>query len=264
MKAVFRSPVRLAGLLVLTCLILWAFGAPSLCSKGPFDRVGLPLLSPRIEYWLGTDDLGRSMACLAAFGLRTSIWVGIGVSVLSVLIGVVVGVVAGFFGGVVDLILSRIIASVQVVPRFFLAIMIAAFFGPTLFAIIAILGLTSWPLIARLVRVQVLSLRQCDFVVAAISLQLSRTRILFRHVLPGAISPVSASVAVLVGGAISTEAALGFIGLSDGRQVSLGKLIAEGYPFIATAPWLSVVPVAVLVLIVLSIQVTFGSPKQYN
>lgn len=247
--------LRFLSLVILLGLVAAAVLAPAVCSEGPFGRVGEALMPPQAAFFLGTDDLGRSVACLTAFGLGASLAVSIGVLVLSLGIGIVLGLVSGYHGGLTDVVLSRVTAMFQVVPRFFLAIMVVALFGSSLMAIIIVLGVTSWPLIARLVRAETLSLRHQSFVLASRAMGCPDRVILVSHILPNAIPPVRASVAVVVGGAVLAEAALGFIGLSDGNSVSLGRLMAEAYPFFTMAPWMSLAPVTALVAFVVAVQI---------
>lgn len=247
---------RTIGLCVLASLAMLAATSPLLCPGGPFSRIATPLLPPipgGFAQWLGTDDLGRGVACQVAYGLQASYAVGAGTLALALGIGVPVGLAAGYLGNPVDGMLVRVAAGFQVVPRFFLAVFASALFGPSLVLLMLVLGLTSWPLITRLVRTETQSLSRRPFVMAAEALGCSVAALLWRHILPHALPPVRAAIPVVVGGAILAEAALGFIGLGDARMVSLGRLIAEAYPFFMLAPWMSVGPACALIVLVLSI-----------
>ncbi|MGE4334924.1 MAG: ABC transporter permease [Pigmentiphaga sp.] len=222
-------------------------------------RHGSALSPPGAEFWLGTDNLGRSVACLSFYGLRASLIVAGSVMGISLLLGLLVGLVTGLAPTRIDAALMQLTAAFQVVPRFFLAIVVAALFGPSLVGLILVLAATSWPLIARLIRAETLTLREGQFVLAARALGCSPMAILWRHILANAIPPVRASLAALTAGAVAAEAALGFVGLGDGKVISLGRLIADAYQFLFVAPWVSTVPVAVLVATVLALQASIGA-----
>lgn len=251
-----RERGGIIGLSVLAALAMLAAASPLICPGGPFARVATPLLAPgagTFALWLGTDDLGRGVACQVAYGLQASYAVGLGTLALAVGIGVPIGLAAGYLGNPVDAMLVRVVAGFQVVPRFFLAVFASALFGPSLVLLMLVLGLTAWPLIARLVRTETQSLSRRPFVMAAEALGCSAAAVLWRHILPNALPPVRAAIPVVVGGAILAEAALGFIGLGDARMISLGRLIAEAYPFFMLAPWMSIVPACALIALVLGI-----------
>lgn len=252
---------RLAAVAVLAVLALLALTAPDLCPGGALARVGPPLAPPApgpFPRWLGTDDLGRGTACQIAFGLRASAAVGLGTLGLALGLGVGIGLVAGHGGGLADAALSRLIAAFQVLPRFFLAVLVAALFGPSLPMLVLVLGATSWTTVARLIRAETLSIGRRPYVMAAEALGCTPITVLRRHVLPNALPPVIAAVPVIVGAAVLAEAALGFIGLGDGSATSLGRLIADAYPFFALAPWMSLAPVTALAAMVLAVQAAVG------
>ena len=244
---------QMLALAVLASLALLALLVPVACPDGPFARAAAPLTPPGEATWLGTDDLGRSVGCQIGYGLRASLMIALGTLAITLVLGVGIGLLAGYFGGLVDAALARLIAAFQVVPRFFLAIVAAAFFGPSQTVLIVVLGLTSWPLVARIVRAETFSIRARPFVMAATALGCSTPAILRRHILPAALPPVRAASAVIIGAAVLAEAALGFIGLGDSRSASLGRLIAEAYPFFALAPWMSLAPVTVLAALILAV-----------
>jgi len=250
---------QVTGVIVLAAMSLAAGLAPWICPDGPLMRHGGALVAPGAEFWLGTDNLGRSVACLTLHGLRASLVVAGGVMGISLMIGLLVGLMSGLAPNRTDAALMRITAAFQVVPRFFLAILVAALFGPSLAGLILVLAATSWPLIARLIRAETLALREGQFVLAARALGCSPTAILWRHILANAIPPVRANLAALTAGAVAAEAALGFVGLGDGKVVSLGRLIADAYQLMSVAPWVSLVPVATLVAMVLALQAAIGS-----
>lgn len=241
------------GLVVLLAAAALALGAGLLAPGDPLRPAGRPLQPPSGQHPLGTDDLGRDLLVMLVHGTRTSLVVGLAVALLSGLIGTAVGAVSGYAGRVVDDVLMRLTELVQVVPRFFLVLVAATLVGPSLALTVLLLGLTFWPPIARLLRAQVLALREREFVLSARALGASDARVLVRHVLPNALPVVAAAVALQVGTAILVEAGLSFLGLGDRAVLSWGYLLNSAQPFLRTAWWLAVFPGAAIALLVLAV-----------
>ena len=172
-------------------------------------------------------------------GARASLLVGLVTATVAGVLGTAVGGVAGYYGGI------------QVAPRFFLAVIIAALFGPSLVTLTLLLAVTFWPVTARIVRSQVLSLREREYVLAARALGVTDPRILVRHVLPNVLGIVAVTSALQIGGAILVEASLSFLGLGDRSVVSWGFMLNDAQPFLRIAWWMSVFPGLALVLTVL-------------
>ena len=162
-----RQPTAVTGLTLLLAIASVAFLAPWLAPGNPLSGDGPPLQAPSPQHPLGSDDLGRDILSQLLHGARVSLFVGLAVAVIATLVGVLVGGVAGFFGRWVDDGLMRLTEFVMVLPRFFLAIIVTTFFGGSLLNIVLLLGMTFWPSTARLLRAQILSLREREFVVAA-------------------------------------------------------------------------------------------------
>ena len=200
---------------------------------------------------MGTDDLGRDVLLGVVNGARVSLLVGGIAAATSALLGTAVGAAAGFFGPPLDDVLMRLTEVVQVAPRFFLAVLVAALFGPSLWYLAVLLGLTFWPQTARLLRAQVLSLREREYVLAARAVGLSPGHILVRHVLPNAASVIVITAALQVGAAILVEASLSFLGLGDRSLISWGYMLNNAQPFLRTAWWMSVFPGVALAITVL-------------
>lgn len=214
------------------------------------------MVSPSSEHVMGTDNFGRDLARAVIHGLRTSMTIVVWVVAMSMVIGLAVGMISGYKGGWVDDVLSRLTEVFQAVPLFFLALLVVGFFGPGTDHLILLLGLTSWELLARVVRAETLRLREQGFIEAARSCGASDMRIIVRHVLPN-VSPAAVVVMALVGSrVILIEAALSFIGLGDPNQVSLGYLIYSAQPFLRVAWWMSVFPGLAIVLAVLALNLT--------
>jgi len=234
-------------------LVMVAVFAGAIAPVDPFASVAPPLSSPSRAHALGTDDLGRDLLAGIVYGARTSLLVVLSVTLLASGIGVTLGAVAGYRGGSTDDVLMRLTELVQVVPRFFLAVLIIALFGPGLDRLVLVLGLTSWPAIARVVRAETLSLARREFVEAAHALGAPAARVLARHVLPNALPAAVVVVSVNAGTVILMEAGLGFIGLGDPHAISWGYLANNAQRFLRVAWWLALFPGAAIALAVLGL-----------
>ena len=241
------------GIVLTGGLLAVALLAGRIAPADPFASVGPPLSPPTLAHPMGTDDLGRDLLSGVAHGTRTSLLLALIVSVLTGFIGMMVGALAAWEGGRMDDALMRVTEFVQVIPRFFLAVIVIALFGPGLDRLVLLLALTSWPWIARVVRAEVLSLTQREFVEAARSLGAGRSRVLFREVLPNALPPVVVVVSLNAASVILIEAGLSFLGLGDPDVVSLGYLANNAQRFLRVAWWMAVFPGATIALAVLGL-----------
>ncbi len=250
-RRLLRRPAGLAGLLLTGVFVLVGVLAPLLAPYDPFAVVGPSLSPPTLAHPMGTDALGRDLLSAVVFGTRTSLIVASLVGLLVVIIGVAVGAASSWWGGWADDVLMRLTELFQVLPRFFLAVVVAAFFGAHLGLLIAVLGLTSWALLARVVRAEVLSLKQRDFVEAARAAGASDTRLVVREILPNALPVAIAFLGLVLAQVLLIEASLGFIGLGDPNVMSWGYLAGQAQRFLRVAWWMSVFPglaIAVAVL----------------
>lgn len=195
------------------------------------------------RHLLGTDLTGRDVMSRMIWGARISLSVGFVAVSIYVFIGMIVGAIAGYFGGMVDMIISRIIEIVICFPSFFLILTIIAFIGPSIFNIMIVIGLTSWTGIARLVRGEFLKLRNQDYVIAGKALGLSNSKIIFKHILPNALTPVLVSATFGIASAILTEASLSFLGFGVREPFpSWGQMISIGQDDVFNFWWLSLIP----------------------
>ena len=208
-------------------------------------------MPPSLQHPLGTDELGRDVLSRMIWGSRISLKVGFVAVGIAIFIGVIVGAVAGYYGGWVDAVLMRFVDMMLCFPAFFLILAVIAILEPSIYNIMAVIGLTSWMGVARLVRAEFLRIREMDFVKAARSIGASDFRIIFRHILPNAMSPVLVAATLGVAGAILTESALSFLGIGvQPPTPSWGNMLTAGKDNMEIAWWLSVFPgLAILVTV---------------
>lgn len=247
------EPAGAAGLSLTVLIVAVALGADALAPGDPFAAVAAPLLPPSRAHVFGTDDLGRDLLAAVVHGARTSLLVVTGASLISSALGVLVGALAGFRPGRVDDALMRATEFVQVVPRFFLAVVTVALAGAGLDRLILVLGLSSWPAIARVVRAETLSLTGRDFVVAAQALGAPAGRVLVGHVLPHALPPTLVVISLNAAGIVLLEASLAFIGLGDPKAMSWGYLAHNAHHFFRSGWWLTFFPGVAIALAVLGL-----------
>ncbi len=255
--AYFARRNTLASIAVIMLAVFAGFAvfADLIAPHDPFKSTDETFQPPSFQHVFGTDDLGRDVFSGVIYGARTSIIIGISVSVLSGLIGVIVGSTAGFAGGYLDDLLMRLTELILIPPRFFLALVIAALFGSSMVNLIVILTLTYWTTTARLVRSEVLSLKERPFVEASRAMGAREARILFREIIPNAMPVIVTNVTLMVGSVILLEAALDFIGISDGNRISWGAMLHNGQHFIRDGWWMIVFPSLALTLLVISVNV---------
>lgn len=247
-----RNRMALAGAAIVFFMFLLALAAP-LTGKDPgaIDIVHR-LEPPSWKYPLGTDDLGRDVLTRILYGARISLLVGFVAVGIATLIGIAVGALAGYYGKWVDAVIMRFVDIMLCFPTFFLILAVIAFLEPSIWNIMIIIGLTGWMGVARLVRAEFLSLRERDFVQAARALGARDSRIIFRHVLPNALSPVLVSATLGVAGAILTESALSFLGIGvQPPTPSWGNMLIVGKQTLGTAWWLSAFPGLAILITVL-------------
>ncbi|QED49112.1 ABC transporter permease [Cytobacillus dafuensis] len=240
------------GCLILTFILIIVAFAPIFATHNPYELDGELLTPPSKEHWLGTDGLGRDVYSMLVYGARTSLLIGIVSALISGIIGTVIGGIAGYFGGKVDRIISEIINIFLMIPTFFLILIIVALFGSSLVNVMIVIGLTSWPSNARLMRVQAMSLKKRVFVKSVEAMGESHGTILFRYIIPNGIFPVIANTTLSVAGAILTEAGLSFLGLGDPNLISWGQMIFEGKSYMTSAWWISTFSGLATVILVVS------------
>ena len=230
----FRNDrLAVAGFVVLMAFTVMALIAPWISPKGGLsavESIDNPLWAkPSGDYPLGTDHLGRSVAAQFVWGSRVSLFVGLAATVLTVAIGSLVGITAGFFGRWTDAILMRLTDWFLVIPFLPLAIVLAAVLERSVWNIVLVIGVTSWPGTARLIRAQVLTVKERLYVDRARALGASRTHVIRRHILPNVAPLILANVTLAVPISILTETTLSFLGLGDPNKASWGKTLEDAY-----------------------------------
>lgn len=255
-RAFSKNRTAVFGAGVITTLYLIALITPLIAPHDPneqYDLVRERLLPMSGTFLLGTDHLARDVLSRLLFGARISLTIGFVAVGISVTLGTLLGAVAGYAGGRVDALIMRIVDMMISFPRLILLITVIAIFEPSIFLIIAVLGLTLWPSTARLVRSEVLSLREREFVQAAEALGYSKARIVFRHLVPNALGPVIVAATLGIGNTIVLEAGLSFLGLGvQPPTASWGTMVADGRHLLLNAWWLATFPGLAIVFTVLA------------
>jgi peptide/nickel transport system permease protein len=208
---------------------------------------------PTQEHLLGTDELGRDALTRLMYGSQISLSVGLVATVISTLVGVALGAVAGYYGGTIDNLIMRFVDVMLSFPTLFLLIILAAYFKTTVLGVMLIIGLTGWMGVARLVRGEFLSLKEKEFTEAARALGIGDRRIIFRHIMPNALAPVTVAATLNVGYAIIYESALSFLGVGiQPPAASWGNMLTNAQDYIWNAPWLAFWPGLMIFLVVLA------------
>lgn len=248
-----RNTGAALGLAMLGLILIMAVLAPVLYPQDPFRLVGPGMQPPFGDFLLGTDSLGRDVAAGIAHGASVSLLVGLIATVAAVVIGTGVGSIAGYAGGRVDALLMRLTEVFQTIPSFIFAIVLVAILSPSIQSVVIAIATVSWPSVARLVRAEVMSLRDREFVQAAVTLGMPMRRILFQEILPNALSPIIVAASLMVATAILIESGLAFLGLGDPNRMSWGFLVGSGRSVLRTAWWVCTFPGIAVLLTVLSI-----------
>lgn len=249
-----RNRLAMVGLAFIVVLALVAILAPWIAPYGITERSsGAFREGPSRDHLFGTDDIGRDLFSRVIHGARVSLRIAVLATAISLTIGLVLGSVAGFFGGILDTAIMRLTDVFLAIPYIVLAVAIATVLGRSENSIILILGLTGWLGIARIARASFLSLKRLEYVEAAAALGFSRSRIMFRHILPNALQPLIVYGTIAVGSVILAEAALSFVGVGPQEPTpAWGAMVAAGKGSLTNAPHLMFFPGGAIFLTVLS------------
>ena len=253
-RALRRNQLALAGGVVVVFVAVLALLAPVIAPMDPNrPDVKKILDSPSSRHPLGTDQLGRDVLSRMIYGARVSLAVGFVSVGIATLIGIALGAAAGYHGGTIDAMVMRLVDLMLVFPRFFLLLAVLGFLRPSIWTIMAVIGLTGWMSVARLVRAEFLSLREREFVLWSQSIGASAFRIIWRHILPNAIAPVLVAITLGIPAAILAESGLSFLGLGvQPPHATWGNILSEGKDAIEIGWWLSVYPGLAILVTVLS------------
>jgi len=253
-RAFRRNKLALIGGVVVVILVALALLAPGIAPWDPNrPDVRKILDAPSKAHPLGTDQLGRDVLSRMLYGARVSLAVGFVSVGIATLIGIGLGAAAGYHGGTIDALVMRLVDLMLVFPRLFLLLAVLAFLRPSIWTIMAVIGLTGWMSVARLVRAEFLSLKEREFVLWSQSIGASSFRTIWRHILPNAIGPVLVAMTLGIPAAILTESGLSFLGLGvQPPHATWGNILNEGKDAIEIGWWLSAYPGLAILVTVLS------------
>ena len=250
-----KNRLALVSLVFLAVMVLLAILVPVL-SPYTYDEMNLGLINtlPNRAHWLGTDKFGRDILVRIMYGARISLSVGVAAAFLNLVIGVTYGVICGYFGGKVDMILMRVVDIIYSVPTLLYVILVMLIFGSNIFSVLIAIGISSWVGMARLVRGQILSLKEQEYAQAAFVIGASKRRIMFKHLIINCLGPIIVDTTLMVPSAIFTEAFLAFVGIGISLpQASWGTMANEARSLLQIQPLQMLWPVLAICLTMLSL-----------
>jgi peptide/nickel transport system permease protein len=265
-----RHKMAMFGSVMLIILMLWSLGGALFFTEqfANYNDTAKRLAAPSREHPFGTDTIGRDILARTIYGGQISLLIGVTAVALEVLVGVAIGAAAGYYGGRIDSVLMRFTEAMFCIPQIFLLIVMAKFFGGkipnvtilgrefsgSVIVIVLIIGLTSWPYLARIVRAEFLSLKEREFTLAARATGTRPRAIITGHLLPNCLAPIIVTATLGVANAITTEAYISFLGLGVRPPTATwGNMLESSYQYLASAPWLWFFPGMFILLTVLSI-----------
>jgi oligopeptide transport system permease protein len=255
----WKNKLAVFGLAVVSVLAIVCFSEPLLCRYVvgyTYEQQDLALgpAPPSHAHWLGTDQLGRDLLARLLYGGRISLMVGLCATLVSLTIGVIYGSISGFVGGNLDIVMMRIVDILYALPFAIFVVLLMVFFGRNLILLFVAIGAVEWLTMARIVRGQVMSLKNREFIEAAHALGLPRRRIIWRHIIPNMLGPIIVYATLTVPGVMLLEAFLSFLGLGvQPPQSSWGVLIKEGAEAMEEYPWLLIYPASLMALTLFSL-----------
>lgn len=260
-----KNKLALSGLLLVGILTLLAIFAPLITPFNPLDiNIEDALLSPSMAHIFGTDHLGRDLFSRIIFGARISLSIGFVAVGISILIGLIIGSMAGYYGKGIDAILMRFVDIMLCFPSFFLILAVVAMLESSIINIMVVIGITSWMGVARLVRAEILSLKEREFILASKAIGASDLRIIVRHLIPNAIAPVLVSAVLGVAAAVLLESSLSFLGLGvQPPTPSWGNILMEGKASLGACWWLMFFPGFFILITVLGYNLLGEGLREY-
>jgi len=255
-----QNKAGLVGLGIILFFIAIALLAPFISPYDPYAMVDKPFQPPSDKHWFGTDDSGKDIFSQVIYGTRTSLAIGFLAALSITVIGITVGVIAGYFGGLVDVILVGIIDMILVLPALPLMIVLAAYLGPSIWNIVLVITIVGWTGTARVIRSQVLSLKEFPFIEAARAVGSSSIRIIVKHILPNILPLALANMILQIPRAIVTEAGLSFLGLGDPTHVSWGMILyfAQNFGGFSRGCWWWIIPPGLAIVVASSAFIFVG------
>ena len=254
MRAVWKHKVSCMGIVIILLLVLMAIFAPLLAPYDPNEQDLYHVLEgPTRAHLLGTDDVGRDLLSRVIYGSRVSLFIGVTATVFSATIGILIGLVAGYKGGITDMIIMRITDTFMCIPGLVFLLVLAATLGAGIHNIIIAVTVLGWTAFARIIRGQVLVVRELPFIEASHAAGASELRIMFRHLLPNSIAPIIVTASLAVGFNIMLESAAAFFGLGvQPPTPSWGKALRVGYSYLEIVPLFSIAPGLMITLAILA------------
>ncbi|MEI3613157.1 ABC transporter permease [Pseudogracilibacillus sp. SO30301A] len=252
---IITQKIGFVSILIILVMIAIAIFAPVIAPYDPISQNREAILTgPNAEHIMGTDDLGRDVFSRIVYGARISILVGFGSILLAIVIGTILGLVSGYFGGIIDMVIQRIMDAILAIPALILALFIASLLGPAVQNVIIAIVIISIPQFARIVRGEMLRVREMNFVEASRAIGANPFRILLKHGLPNMLAPIIVVASLGFGAAIIAEASLSFLGIgTPPPNPSWGLMLSNASRYMETAPWLVIFPGLALALLVLAL-----------
>jgi peptide/nickel transport system permease protein len=252
----FGHPMGFVGVVIITLFLAMALFAPFLGTVDPSASgdVNNLLIPPSSQFWLGTDDLARDIWSQIIYGSRISLTIGFVAALITVVSGTLLGLIAGYYGKLLDEVLMRIVDFFMMLPELPLMIVLAAVLGPSMWNIIVVVSLVSWPTTARVVRSQVLSLKERPFVESSRCIGASNFQLMFAEILPNVVPLMFAQAVLMITEAIYAEAVLSFLGLGDPTSISWGMMLNSVFEsgVIAESYWWVIPPIVCIVALIVS------------
>jgi len=253
-RAVLKHKLSRAGIIIIITFVLMAIFSPLLAPYDPNEQDLYNVLSgPSKAHWLGTDNVGRDLLSRVIYGSRISMMVALFATMVSTISGILLGLIAGFRGGWVDMIIMRLTDVVMCLPWLVIVLVFAAAMGPGLFNIVIAISVAGWTGFARIMRGQVLQVREMPFVEASRAAGAGRWRIMFKHLFPNCLAPIIVAISMTMGGSIMVEASAAFLGLGvQPPTPSWGQALRVGYSYLEIIPLYSIAPGVFITLTILA------------